>query len=138
VVTVANVPGLGIYTASKCALVGHSAVLAVELAPFGIQVTTVLPGPFNTRFGSATLPPAKKGEASAKLYSARAAAVTARRLPGSTELSAKPFIDLAKSASPRSQILLWKMANDSAFARAEANLRELGEWAAVGSKVDVE
>jgi NAD(P)-dependent dehydrogenase (short-subunit alcohol dehydrogenase family) len=137
-VTVANVPELGIYTASKCALVGYSAVLGVELAPFGIQVTTVLPGPFNTGFNSATLPPAKKGDAYAKLYSARAADVATRRLPGSTELSAKLFIDLAKSASPPSQIFLGKMANDSAIARAEANLRELGEWAAVGSKVDVE
>jgi hypothetical protein len=97
-----------------------------------------LPGPFNTGFGQATRPPAKKGEAYERLYGARSASVATRKLPGSTELSAKLFIELAKNENPPSKIFLGKMANDWAVARAEGNLRELGEWAAVGSKVDVE
>jgi NAD(P)-dependent dehydrogenase (short-subunit alcohol dehydrogenase family) len=137
-VTAGNIPGLGVYTASKSALVGYSDVLGVELAPFDIKVTTVLPGPFSTGFGIAMQQPLKKGEAYEPMYSASSANVTLRKLPGSTELSAKLFIELAKNANPPAKIFLGKIANDRAIRRAERDLQELREWGPVGSKVDVE
>jgi NAD(P)-dependent dehydrogenase (short-subunit alcohol dehydrogenase family) len=136
-VTVANVPTMGIYTASKCALVGYSDVLGVEVAPFGVKVTTVVPGPFNTGFEAATKEPEREGEAYEKAYAVRAASRATRKLPGSPELSAKLFIELANNPEPPGKIYLGKMANDWAKARAEANLRELEKWSAVGAKVDI-
>lgn len=51
-VTLKTLPLLAVYTASKAAVNAFSASLALELAPFGIQVRTVLPGRApNTRFG---------------------------------------------------------------------------------------
>ncbi|MFE0459105.1 SDR family oxidoreductase [Kitasatospora sp. NPDC058965] len=46
-------PGLGAYVAGKFALEGMSAVLAAEVAPFGIRVTVVEPGGFATSYGTA-------------------------------------------------------------------------------------
>lgn len=47
---IGNYPGLSIYGAAKMALEGVSESLAAELAPVGIRVTIVQPGPMRTDF----------------------------------------------------------------------------------------
>jgi NAD(P)-dependent dehydrogenase (short-subunit alcohol dehydrogenase family) len=136
-VTVQNVPCMGIYTASKSALVGYSDVLRIEIEKFGIKVTTVLPGPFNTGFVGATQQSIKQDEAYTEIYTARSNQVGTRKLPGSTELSAKVFIELANHKNPPEKLYLGKWANDRAEERAKGNLRELEEWKATGIKVDI-
>ena len=43
-------PGIGFYNATKFAVEGISEALAAEVAPLGIRVTVVEPGPFRTDF----------------------------------------------------------------------------------------
>ena len=50
-----SLQGFGIYNASKYALEGYSEALAKELAPLGIHVTLVEPGPFRTNFAGPSL-----------------------------------------------------------------------------------
>jgi NAD(P)-dependent dehydrogenase (short-subunit alcohol dehydrogenase family) len=53
-------PGFGMYNATKFAVEGLSEALAQEVAPLGIKVTIVEPGPFRTDFLGRSGVPAKK------------------------------------------------------------------------------
>ena len=48
-------PGSGYYAATKFAVVGFSEALSKEVAPFGIKVTVVEPGPFRTDWAGRSL-----------------------------------------------------------------------------------
>ncbi|MCQ8242448.1 oxidoreductase [Rhizosaccharibacter radicis] len=52
---VVTFPGLGAYHGSKFALQGLSDTLAAELEPFGIRVTSILPGVYRSDWGGRSL-----------------------------------------------------------------------------------
>jgi len=47
-------PGFGIYNSTKFAIEGMSEALSMELAPVGIKVTIIQPGPFRTNFAGSS------------------------------------------------------------------------------------
>lgn len=58
-------PGFGVYHASKWGLEGMSEAMRYELAPLGIDVVIVEPGPFSTNFFGNIIPAASEEIASA-------------------------------------------------------------------------
>jgi NAD(P)-dependent dehydrogenase (short-subunit alcohol dehydrogenase family) len=133
---VTPLPGAAIYTASKTAVLGLTDVLINEVAPFGIKATTVLPGPFATGFADGSEKAAHRIDAYQAIYE-RQELYKNTKHPGSTELSAKLFIELAKNPNPPRRIFLGKRANTRGAESAQANLDEIEEWKAAGIAVDL-
>lgn len=74
-------PGHGLYGSSKFAVEGAYEALAAELAPFGIRVLLVEPGPFRTDFGGRSMGHADQLDA----YAGTPAAATRERLTSSDQ-----------------------------------------------------
>jgi NAD(P)-dependent dehydrogenase (short-subunit alcohol dehydrogenase family) len=55
-------PGQGAYNTTKYAVVGLAEALADDLAPLGIAVSVICPGPMQTRLGSSSRPPSMVGQ----------------------------------------------------------------------------
>jgi len=105
--------GFGIYNASKFALEGFSEALAQEVAPLGIKVSIIEPGPFRTKFAGDRLGEAKK---IIEDYSETAGAfrVKLKGVDGKQEghpmKAAKAIIDLVNSSEPTLRLPLGKVA----------------------------
>ena len=105
--------GFGIYNASKFALEGFSEALAQEVAPLGIKVTMVEPGPFRTNFAGNSLGLAKNiindydataGQFRNKLKGAH------QHQEGDPDKAATAIIDFVNSGNPSLRLPLGKIA----------------------------
>ena len=105
--------GFGIYNASKFALEGFSEALAQEVAPLGIKVSIVEPGPFRTKFAGNRLG-LSKIEISDYSETAGAFRKKIKSVDGKQEgdpvKAAKAIIDLAYSKNPSLRLPLGKVA----------------------------
>lgn len=105
--------GFGIYNASKFALEGFSEALADEVAPLGIKVSIVEPGPFRTSFASSKL-----GQATTIIedYSETAGAFRTKlrsvdgKQEGDPVKAAHAIIQLVDSDKPTLRLPLGKIA----------------------------
>jgi len=105
--------GFGIYNASKFALEGFSEALAQEVAPLGIKVSIVEPGPFRTKFAGEGL-----GEATRVIddYSETAGAFRnkLKSIDGKQEgypvKASEAIINLVNSEKPTLRLPLGKVA----------------------------
>jgi NAD(P)-dependent dehydrogenase (short-subunit alcohol dehydrogenase family) len=136
-------PGWSIYGSTKFALEGISRGLAVELAPFGIQVTTISPGLFRTDF----LGPESRLVAGQPLAAYDATAVGAMRAdahhlhgnePGDPKKLARIVVDLARIEQPPAHLLLGKDAVAFYQTNVADMVQEMEQWLPISTSTDLD
>jgi len=125
---VCGFPGIGYYNASKFAVEGLSEAMAQELAPLGVKVLIVEPGPFRTDWAGRSLKTPKQPiDAYADTAIARREATQAYSGTqlGDPARGAAAIIRAAESDAPPLRLVLGSVAQNVIGARAEAFRKEL-------------
>ena len=115
-----GLPGVGYYNATKFALEGLSEALAAEVAPLGIRVTIVEPGPFRTDWAGASLRTPKASIADyAETAGARRRAIQgySGKQPGDPVRAADAIIKAVEAPEPPLHLLLGRIALDMVQAK---------------------
>jgi short-subunit dehydrogenase len=132
-------PGSAFYSASKYALEGLSDGLRSEVAPLGIRVVVVEPGPFRTDFSGRSL------VQSAVPINAYAATAGVRRKensamdgnqPGDPAKAAEAIIDAVEAGDPPRQLLLGNSAVDRMLAELDRQRDEIAAWEQIARSTD--
>ena len=115
--------GFGIYNASKFALEGFSEALSLELAPLGIHVTLVEPGPFRTDFAGSSFHNAENQiadyAATSGVFRERMGMLSGRQ-EGDPDKAAKAIIDITSWEKPPLRLPLGKLAVASIQAKLDS------------------
>ena len=136
-----NELGFSIYGGAKFALEGISEALKGEVAPFGIKVTLVEPGPFRTDFIGRSL---DRAEPSMPEYEPTVGKFLnflnqiEGQQPGDPVKAANAIIQMVESENPPLRLALGKYAYSKFNEKIEALTQELEEWKSVGIATDFE
>jgi NAD(P)-dependent dehydrogenase (short-subunit alcohol dehydrogenase family) len=129
-----------LYCATKYAVEGFSESLAKEVAPFGIHVTIVEPGPFRTDF--LTPRSLRLGEKRITDYDDRRAALLAGieerngRQPGDPAKLAEAIVRLAKTDKPPLRFLAGSVAVSAADEKLASMRDEINRWRQLSTSTD--
>jgi NAD(P)-dependent dehydrogenase (short-subunit alcohol dehydrogenase family) len=126
-----GLPGWGIYNSTKFAVEGLSEALAVELAPLGIGVTIVEPGPFRTDFLGGSLTATAKVLPDYKETAGQTRAATSQRngkQPGDPALAADAIVKAVTSPKPPLHLLLGSFAYERFTTKLDAIRCEMETW----------
>nr|WP_175801916.1 oxidoreductase [Burkholderia anthina] len=132
-------PGVGFYNATKFAVEALSESLAQELAPLGVKVLIVEPGPFRTDWAgrSANQAPQTLDDyaATAKLRTDTIRGYSGKQ-PGDPARAADAIVKMVESDDPPLRLLLGKVALTSANRKLDALKRDFDGWADVSRGAD--
>lgn len=124
-------PGFGVYNASKFALEGFSEAMAAEVAPLGIKVTIVQPGPFRTGFAGGGF---KYAATEIEDYK-KTAGVFRKRIPlidskqdGDPVKAAKAMIQITETENPPLRLPLGKVAIQAIESKLDSVRKEIEDW----------
>jgi NAD(P)-dependent dehydrogenase (short-subunit alcohol dehydrogenase family) len=130
---IAAFPTLGLYNASKWGLEGMSEALAQEVAPFGIDVTIVEPGPYGTDWSGASAVHAAPIPAYEVVREARRAGATART-PRDPAVTAEVILALVDLDEPPLRLFLGEYPFAVAEKAYEDRLATWRKWRALSEK----
>lgn len=135
----AGFPGSGYYAATKHAVEGWSDALAAEVAPLGIAVTCVAPGPFRTDWAGRSLRQTPSRIAAyADTAGARleATAAGSGSQAGDPVRAAEAMIHVTQVDKPPRHLVLGAVGLDAVTGRLRASLEEIEAWREVGLATD--
>lgn len=127
-------PGFGIYNASKFALEGFSEALAAEVAPLGIKLTIVEPGPFRTNFAGNAF---RQAEITIEDYAATSGIFRTRikqidgKQEGDPQKAAQAIIHIAGLENPPLRLPLGKTAIATLNSKISSVQKDLDTWTAL-------
>jgi NAD(P)-dependent dehydrogenase (short-subunit alcohol dehydrogenase family) len=126
-------PGFGFYNATKFAVEGLSQALAGELAPLGVKVIVIEPGPFRTDFlgrsgvvAKTTIPDYKESAGKGREYFE----TQAGKQPGDPQLAVEAIVAAVSAPEPPKHLLLGKIALARWRTRLAQWTAELDAWEA--------
>jgi NAD(P)-dependent dehydrogenase (short-subunit alcohol dehydrogenase family) len=128
-------PGLGLYNASKFALEGFSEALALEVAPLGIKVTIIEPGPFRTEWAGPSMIAARQRiEAYADTAHKTIATINgySGKQPGDPAKAAAVMIKVVESPNPPLRLPLGETALGRIRGKLKSMSEELTAWEKLG------
>ena len=132
-------PGSGYYAASKHAVEGWSDALLAEVAPLGIKVTCVEPGPFRTDWAGRSLkqtPNVIADYADTAGTRLKATADNSGTQAGDPIRAARAMIDIVDEPDPPRHLVLGAWGVAAVAERLEARSAEFDRWRAVGLGTD--
>ncbi len=121
-------PGSGYYAASKHAVEGFSDSLSKEMAPLGVKVTCVEPGPFRTDWAGRSMTQTKSTiPAYAETVAARMAQTSEKSgtQAGDPVRAAQAMIALAEEAKPPLHLVLGEWGYDAVTKKLKESLAEI-------------
>jgi len=122
-------PGGGLYSSTKFAIAGLSESLSLEVAPFGVHVTIVEPGPFRTDFLGSSIVITDKIIPDYEQTSLRTYAVENHgNQAGDPSLGAKVIIQAVLSENPPLHLLLGTSAYEKANKKLEDLHKDFSDW----------
>jgi NAD(P)-dependent dehydrogenase (short-subunit alcohol dehydrogenase family) len=124
-------PGWGLYQSTKFAVEGLSEALAQEVAPLGIRVTIIEPGPFRTDFlGRSGVEAAKRIEdySSTADNARRYRSDQHGRQPGDPLKAVQAMMEVVNSSNPPLRLLLGAGALKRVQQKMEAWQKEIAAW----------
>jgi NAD(P)-dependent dehydrogenase (short-subunit alcohol dehydrogenase family) len=132
-------PGVGYYNATKFAVEGLSEALAKEVAPLGIKVMVVEPGPFRTDWAGRSI---KKSSQQIQDYKETAGAfrerITGRngKQEGDPVRAGEAMIKAVESNNTPLRLVLGRMALDTARSKVELLRRDFDAWEEISLSAD--
>ncbi|HEY3599311.1 MAG TPA: oxidoreductase [Paraburkholderia sp.] len=129
----AGYAGSGYYAASKHAVEGWSDSLCIEVAPLGIKVTCIEPGPFRTDWAGRSLIQTPNRIADYADTAGKRMQFTAQSSggqQGDPARAAQAMIQITEAADPPRNLILGAAALDGGSKRLQALLADMDTWRA--------